>query len=121
MCFPLRRVFGIIHSVLKRFDIRRCLSHEAGAFAQFVKYGVVGVMATCVQTGVFYALAATCLRCLGPDDWAVAAVAPVCAAEGDWSLMLRPLTDEDICLVFVVTDAQNLDHASEPLLVGAPQ
>ena len=58
---------------------------------------------------------------LGPDDWAVAAVAPVCAAGGDWSLMLRPLANEDICLVFVVTDAQNLDHASEPLLVGAPQ
>ena len=28
-------------------------------------------MATVVQTGVFYTLAATCLKCLGPDDWAV--------------------------------------------------
>ena len=47
------------------------LSHECGLFVQFVKYGVVGVMATCVQLSVFYALAATTLKCLGPDDWAV--------------------------------------------------
>ena len=51
--------------------IRRFLSHESGAFAQFVKYGVIGVMATCVQTGVFYLLAATCLKCLTTDDIAV--------------------------------------------------
>ena len=38
---------------------------------QLVKYGIVGVMATCVQTGVFYLLAATCLKCLTADDWAV--------------------------------------------------
>ena len=53
-----------------KFD-RNILSHEAGPFAQFVKYGIVGVMATCVQTGIFYILATTCLRCLTPDDWAV--------------------------------------------------
>ncbi|MBR4654466.1 MAG: GtrA family protein [Kiritimatiellae bacterium] len=52
-------------------DIKRCLSHEAGPFMQLVKYGIVGVMATCVQTGVFYVLAATWLKCLNPDDWAV--------------------------------------------------
>lgn len=40
-------------------------------FAQFVKYGTNGVIATYVQTGVFYALGATCCLCLGPDDWAV--------------------------------------------------
>ena len=40
-------------------------------FCQFVKYGVVGVSSTYVQTGVFYLLAATCLACLGPDDVAV--------------------------------------------------
>jgi len=51
--------------------IRLFLSHESGAFAQFVKYGVIGVMATCVQTGVFYFLAATCLKCLTADDLAV--------------------------------------------------
>ena len=57
--------------MLKSIDIKRYLSHDAGPFAQFVKYGVVGVMATCVQTGVFYALAATCMMCLKADDWAV--------------------------------------------------
>ncbi len=52
--------------------VRRFLSHDSGPFAQFVKYGAVGVMATCVQFAVFYALAATCLRCLTEDDRAVA-------------------------------------------------
>ena len=50
---------------------RHILSNEAGPFAQCVKYGIVGVMATCVQTGIFYILAATCLKCLAADDWAV--------------------------------------------------
>ena len=52
-------------------DIRRFLSHDCGPFAQFVKYGAIGVMSTCVQMAVFYLLAATCLRCLTADDWAV--------------------------------------------------
>ena len=47
------------------------LSCRYPGFAQFVKYGSIGVMATYVQTGVFYLLAATCLPCLGADDWAV--------------------------------------------------
>lgn len=51
--------------------IRRFLSHESGPFAQFVKYGVIGVLATCVQMLGFYLLSATCLKCLGTDDWAV--------------------------------------------------
>lgn len=51
--------------------VRKVLSHDSGPFWQFVKYGVIGVMATAVQTGVFYLLAATCLRCLTADDWAV--------------------------------------------------
>ena len=51
--------------------VTRVLSHESGPFWQFVKYGVIGVMATCVQTGVFYVLAATLLPCLTADDWAV--------------------------------------------------
>ncbi len=38
---------------------------------QLFKYGVIGVMATCVQTGVFYVLASCWLLCLTPDDWAV--------------------------------------------------
>ena len=51
--------------------VRRFLSHDSGTFAQFVKYGVIGVMATCVQTGIFYTLAATYFKCLTPEDWAV--------------------------------------------------
>jgi len=54
------------------FDrIARILSHDCGPFWQFVKYGVIGVAATCVQAAVFYALAASWLKCLGSDDWAV--------------------------------------------------
>ncbi len=52
-------------------DVKRFLSHDCGPFAQFVKYGAIGVMATCVQMSVFYLLAATCLRCLTADDVAV--------------------------------------------------
>lgn len=51
--------------------LKRILSHESGPFWQFVKYGAIGVMATIVQTGLFYLLASTCLRCLAADDWAV--------------------------------------------------
>ena len=51
--------------------IRRFLSHDCGPFAQFVKYGAIGVAATAVQFAVFYALASTCLRCLTADDTAV--------------------------------------------------
>jgi putative flippase GtrA len=51
--------------------VKHVLSHDAGPFWQFVKYGAVGVMATCVQVGVFYLLATTCLKCLAADDWAV--------------------------------------------------
>ena len=54
------------------FDwFRKVLSHDCGPFWQFVKYGVIGVMATCVQAAVFYLMAATCLKCLSSDDWAV--------------------------------------------------
>ena len=51
--------------------LRRFLSHDSGPFAQFVKYGAIGVAATIVQMTVFYLLASTICRCLGPDDWAV--------------------------------------------------
>ena len=51
--------------------VREILSHDSGPFWQFVKYGVIGVLSTCVQTGVFYVLAATALKCLAPGDWAV--------------------------------------------------
>lgn len=51
--------------------MHRSLSPDAGPLVQFVKYGVVGVLSTGVQTLVFYVLAATVLPCLGPSDWAV--------------------------------------------------
>ena len=51
--------------------IAKILSHNCGAFWQFVKYGVIGVMSTMVQTAVFYLLAATVLKCLAAGDWAV--------------------------------------------------
>ena len=51
--------------------LKKILSHDCGPFWQFVKYGAIGVMATLVQTGVFYLLATTCLKCLGADDVAV--------------------------------------------------
>ena len=51
--------------------IRKTLSHDCSPFWQFVKYGVIGVMATVVQTMVFYALASTVFPCLTADDWAV--------------------------------------------------
>ncbi len=50
---------------------RRFLSHDSGPFAQFVKYGAIGVASTIVQMVVFYFLASTICMCLGPDDWAV--------------------------------------------------
>lgn len=50
---------------------KRFISPDSGPFAQFVKYGAIGVLSTLVQMAVFYALAATCLKCLAPGDWAV--------------------------------------------------
>ena len=60
----------MIYLPLVKLD-RHILSNEAGPLAQFIKYGIVGVMATCVQMGIFYILAVTCLKCLTADDWAV--------------------------------------------------
>ena len=51
--------------------LKKILSHDSGPFWQFVKYGAIGVMATLVQTGVFYVLASTCFRCLTAEDIAV--------------------------------------------------
>ena len=47
------------------------LGERISWFFQLVKYGAIGVLATALQTGVFYVLAATCLGCLSPDDVAV--------------------------------------------------
>lgn len=51
--------------------IKKFLSHESGALAQFIKYGVAGGIATAVQTIVFFILAVTLLKCLTADDWMV--------------------------------------------------
>ena len=40
-------------------------------FRQLFSYGIIGVLSTIVQTGVFYTLAGTALKCLKYDDWAV--------------------------------------------------
>ena len=60
---PLVGCIGLLAVVL--------LGERVPWFFQFVKYGTNGVIATYVQTGVFYLLGATCLMCLGPGDWAV--------------------------------------------------
>lgn len=52
-------------------SVKRILSHDCGAFWQFVKYGVIGVLSTIVQTAAFYILASTALMCLSADDFAV--------------------------------------------------
>ena len=51
--------------------LSKILSRDSGPFWQFVKYGAIGVASTLVQLVVFYLLASTFLKCLGPDDWAV--------------------------------------------------
>lgn len=60
------------------------LAERSRGFAQFVKYGANGVIATYVQTVTFYFFAATCLKCLAADDWAVRGfgLAPVDVADG---------------------------------------
>lgn len=65
MNFLVKKLFG------EEISIRKFLSHDATPFAQFVKYGVIGVASTLVQTGIFYLAAALWLKCLTPDDWAV--------------------------------------------------
>ena len=51
--------------------IARILSHDAGPFWQFIKYGAIGVASTGVQIAIFYLLASTFMACLTADDWAV--------------------------------------------------
>ena len=50
---------------------------------QIVRYGIVGAASTLVQMGVFYVLAATLLKCLGPDDVMVKLFALPAAYVGD--------------------------------------
>ena len=66
---PVLAVLPLVGCIGLLFCIVLC--EKYAWFAQFVKYGTNGVIATYVQTGTFYLLAATCLACLGPDDVAV--------------------------------------------------
>lgn len=63
--------------------LRHYLSHEVSASAQFVKYALVGVLSTLIQVVAFYSLAATVLRCLKADDWAVRLLGLPSADVGD--------------------------------------
>lgn len=65
MGYLVKKLFG------EEISLRAFLSHDSTPFAQFVKYGVIGVASTLVQTGIFYLAAALWLKCLTPDDWAV--------------------------------------------------
>jgi len=76
----------------RRF-ISRFLSHDSGPFAQFVKYGAIGVASTIVQMLVFYLLASTCCRCLGPDDWAVKGFGLPSVEVSDWVRGFRFVVD----------------------------
>ena len=70
-------------------SVRRVLSRESGPFWQFVKYGVIGVLSTLVQAGVFYLLASTCLMCLAADDLAVRLLGLPAVDVGDATRALR--------------------------------
>ena len=51
--------------------VRHVLSHEAGPVLQFIKYAVVGGLATASHILLFYACALFVLPCLTPDDFLV--------------------------------------------------
>lgn len=51
--------------------LKEFLSHDAGPFAQFVKYAIVGGIATGTHITVFHLLGWKLLPCLEPRDWAV--------------------------------------------------
>ena len=96
----------MIYLPLVKLD-RHILSNEAGPLAQFIKYGIVGVMATCVQAGIFYILAATCLKCLTTDDWAVKLLGlPSVAFTGDeaWYASRGMLASAATAIGFVVAN-----------------
>ena len=87
--------------------IRKILSHDCSPFWQFVKYGAIGVMATLVQTGVFYLLAATCLKCLGSDDIAVRFLgfpAAEFSGDEDWYATRGSLASAATAIGFVVAN-----------------
>ncbi|MFU8779691.1 MAG: GtrA family protein [Kiritimatiellia bacterium] len=52
-------------------QLRWFLSHDAGAMAQFIKYGVAGGTATGVHIGLFFLLGWRLFPSLTADDWMV--------------------------------------------------
>lgn len=70
-------------------SVKRILSHDCGAFWQFVKYGVIGVLSTIVQVIVECVIAATVLKCLTADDWAVRHLGFPCAELGEGENYIR--------------------------------
>ena len=86
---------------------KKFLSHDCGPFAQFVKYGAIGVMATCVQLAVFYAFASFVLKCLGADDPAVTRFGlPFASFTGDepWYASRGTLAAIDTAAGFIVAN-----------------
>jgi putative flippase GtrA len=67
----MRKMKKMIEISPEGFSLRDFISRDSGPLAQFVKYGIIGVLSTCIQMIGFYLLAATCLKCLTADDWAV--------------------------------------------------
>ncbi len=53
------------------FDLRQALSHEAGPLLQFIKYAIVGGLATLCHIVAFYLSALLLFPCLTPDDYLV--------------------------------------------------
>ncbi|MBO5643298.1 MAG: GtrA family protein [Kiritimatiellae bacterium] len=51
--------------------IRKILSLDASPFWQFVKYGVIGVLATLIQAIIFYVASSLVFKCLASGDFAV--------------------------------------------------
>lgn len=85
----------------------KILSHDCGPFWQFVKYGAIGVMSTLVQAGVFYLLAATCLKCLAADDVAVRFLGlPAAEFSGEeaWYLTRGSLATAATAVGFVISN-----------------
>lgn len=52
-------------------SLQQFLSHDAGAFAQFVKYGIVGGIATAVHIAIFHLVGWKFVPCLEQRDWFV--------------------------------------------------
>lgn len=82
------------------FSIKRFLSHDCSPFEQFIKYGTIGVMATCVQMLFFYLLAATCIECLKADDVAVRYLSLPSANVDDQTRAIRFAIDTGIGFIF---------------------